>query len=121
MDVAETDGMQHASLFNARCHGKSGFAENASFVGALNGIAMRVEAAESDLVNEFFVIRLEKKLNPADMMFRGIGMRDLFAHRDGYQCSLIRLDRIRAFDDRDMLLLFPIGRLIKLSQSSHEP
>jgi len=80
---------------------------------------VRVELEAADLVGELLVGRSEVNRYPADVVLRGVRVGDLLA--DGHRNLeiLAGLDLAGAVDDRDVLLRFPVRRLIPLAYACH--
>lgn len=77
--------------------------------------AVGIELVVSNVVWEFFSIRMEIDRYPTNVVFGGIGMSDFFAKSNLNLEHLICIHCIRALDDWDMFLCFPIGFLNKFS------
>jgi hypothetical protein len=77
------------------------------------------ELITADLIGKLIVIRLEVQVNPADVMFGGVWMRNLRPQGYRYLEYLIGFDALRTFDHRNMLFGLPVRRLIQFTHSPH--
>jgi hypothetical protein len=73
----------------------------------------------ADLIGKPVAVGFEIALNPADVMFGGIGMGDLFAQGNGGIEHFARFDFIGTIDYRDMFFGFPVGGLMLIANFSH--
>ena len=80
-------------------------------IGAFNGFAVRVKLVVAYMVGKRFARGVEKQGDPANVMFRRVRMRHLFAQPHCHLEHFICFDRIGALNDGDMFLDFPIGFL----------
>ena len=84
-------------------------------VWPLDRRAMCVELVVPNMVWEFLFFRLEIERYPTNVMFSGVGVRDLFAYSNFDLKYLVRIYFVRTLDNWNVFLCFPIGFLHKFS------
>ena len=78
MNVAEGGGDKQAGLIHFQCGSNRMMGIYRSRVGSVSRCTMGGEFEISDLVRKLIPVRQKEQLNPADMMRRGVGVRNLF-------------------------------------------
>jgi hypothetical protein len=92
---------------------------NGTLVCAIHGFTMGREFEVPDLNSEFFAFRFEEKLDPPDVVFRRIGVGDLFPEGDFDLKRFTGCDGVGTFNDGDMFLRFPVRALVQFGYLSH--
>jgi hypothetical protein len=72
-----------------------------------------------DLIAELVSVRLEIELDPSDVVFGSIRMSNLFSEGHGHMEKLVNGHLSGAFNNRDVFLSLPVGRLKQFSYSTH--
>jgi len=111
MDITQGESKDGPGFTRLKGGGDLVVSVDGTGIGAFNGFAVRVKLVVAYMVGKRFARGVEKQGYPANMMFRRVRVRHLFAQPHRHLKHFICFDRIRALDDRDMFLDFPISFL----------
>jgi len=111
MNVAECQSIDGSGFCNFRACGSSVIGIHGASVGSVNGFPMGTKFEGSNVIRELLTLRLEKDLDPANVVFSGIGMGDFLAEGDLNVEKCPGSHTVRTFNYRYMFFLFPVSFL----------
>jgi len=119
MDVAVGHGVDCVRLADLERRSDLMASVNRPLVSSLHRLAMGAELVMVGPIGEPFAFGLEEEGAPPDVMFRDVGMGNLFTQACLYREQLDCLDLVRAFTDGNVLLRLPVRLLKTLYQFNY--
>jgi hypothetical protein len=115
MDIAVTGCDYCAGFIGFKTNRRAGSRIDSAFIRAVSGFTVGTEFNLTDLDRKLAVIRLEVDRNPADMVFRFVWVRNLFANADTNLDVFAGSGFCRGLYHRNVFFGFPVGMLNKFA------